>query len=209
MERGIRVALTFDVEHPDRPTRTGVVEGILDVLAGEAVLATCFLQGRWVLAQPSVAQRIAAAGHDIGSHAHHHVPLPMLTASGLRREIAEAHAAIVDATGVDPRPWFRCPFGAGQEALRTSAALAALGYAPSVRWDVDGLDWDAMDAAEVEERVVTGTLRHGDGAVVLLHSWPAPTLGALPGIIRRLRAAGATFVSIDAFSELRGPSTRS
>jgi peptidoglycan/xylan/chitin deacetylase (PgdA/CDA1 family) len=39
-------------------------------------------------------------------------------------------------------------------------------------------------------------LQHGDGAVVLLHTWPAPTVDALPGIVKRLRASGARFVSV-------------
>jgi peptidoglycan-N-acetylglucosamine deacetylase len=191
-----RVALTLDVEHPDRPTSPGVVEGILDVLAREDVPAFCFIQGRWALAYPAIAARIASAGHGIGSHGHHHVPLPQLSMGGLRAEIREAEVAVRDATGVDPRPWFRCPFGAGQAAARTTAALAECGYGPSVSWDVDALDWAASDAAEVQDRVVAGVVAHGDGAIVLLHSWPAPTLGALPGILRRSRAAGATFVPL-------------
>jgi peptidoglycan-N-acetylglucosamine deacetylase len=205
----LRVALTIDVEHPDRPTTVGVAEGILDTLAREGVPVTCFIQGRWALAYPGLAARIAAEGHLIGSHAHHHVPLPMLTLDGLRREIRDAGTAIRDTTRVDPRPWFRCPFGAGEAASRTTAVLAESGYRPSVPWDVDGLDWEAADAAEVETRVVDGVLAHGDGAIVLLHSWPAPTRGALPAIVRRLRDAGAVFVRRTELSERVGRSPRS
>ncbi len=189
-------ALTFDVEHPDRPTAPGVIEGILDLLEAAGVPAFCFIQGRWALAYPETAVRIAAAGHGIGSHAHHHVPVPMLTAPGLRQEIREAGIAIRETTGVDPRPWFRCPFGAGQEAPRTTAVLAELGYGPSVPWDVDGLDWDAATAREVEDRVVQSVLAATGDVVVLLHSWPAPTLGALPGIVSRLRDAGVELVPL-------------
>ena len=42
----LRVALTFDVEHPDRPTREGVTQSIVDTLAAADVRATMFLQGR-------------------------------------------------------------------------------------------------------------------------------------------------------------------
>jgi peptidoglycan/xylan/chitin deacetylase (PgdA/CDA1 family) len=49
--------------------------------------------------------------------------------------------------------------------------------------------------------VVEGALAHGDGAVVLLHSWPDQAVGALPAIARRLRARGATFVGIDELPE--------
>ena len=56
----MRVALTFDAEHPDRPHRPGVQEGILDVLRDRSVRATFFLQGRWVEAFPETARRVAA-----------------------------------------------------------------------------------------------------------------------------------------------------
>ena len=52
-----RVALTFDAEHPDRPTEPGVTAAILDRLAELAVPATFFVQGRWVEAEPAVAKR--------------------------------------------------------------------------------------------------------------------------------------------------------
>ena len=58
-----RVALTFDAEHPDRPNRPGITEGLLDVLAAREVPTTWFLQGRWVEAEPELARRVAADGH--------------------------------------------------------------------------------------------------------------------------------------------------
>ncbi len=49
----MRVALTFDAEHPDRPTVSGVEEQLLDVLDDLEVRATFFVQGRWAEAFPS------------------------------------------------------------------------------------------------------------------------------------------------------------
>ena len=43
----------------------------------------------------------------------------------------------------------------------------------------------------------TGPSAHGDGAIVLCHGWPDPTHEALPGIVARLRDAGAEFVRVD------------
>jgi peptidoglycan/xylan/chitin deacetylase (PgdA/CDA1 family) len=42
---------------------------------------------------------------------------------------------------------------------------------------------------------------HGDGAIVLLHTWPGPTREALPAILEGLREAGVRFVTVD---ELEG-----
>lgn len=192
-----RVALTFDVEHPDRPTIPGVTERILEVLDLEQVRATMFIQGRWAEAYPDVAAAIARAGHLIGNHSFYHARMPLLTRAAFVTDVQSAESVLRETCGVDPKPWFRCPFGTGQDDRGLLAQLAELGYR-NVGWDVDGYDWDAGDAAELETRVVRETLARGDGAVVLLHGWPRRTPEALPAIVARLRDAGAQFVRVDA-----------
>jgi peptidoglycan/xylan/chitin deacetylase (PgdA/CDA1 family) len=192
-----RVALTFDAEHPDRAHRPGVTEGLLDVLADRHVASTWFLQGRWVEAQPAVARRVATDGHLVGNHSFYHARLPLLTDVGIATDVGDAERVIGEIVGVDPRPWFRCPFSAGADDPRVLAALAALGYR-DVGADLVLEDWEpertgpilAADALEQTPGI-------GDGAVVLFHAWPPGTLDALPAIIDGLRALGASFVRID------------
>ena len=50
--------------------------------------------------------------------------------------------------------------------------------------------------------MTAGAAAHGDGAVVLLHAWPDRTLGAVPGIVARLRDAGANLARIHALDRL-------
>jgi len=73
-----------------------------------------------------------------------------------------------------------------------------------VGWHVDGRDWAGGSAGRLEGRLVRETIAHGDGSVVLLHGWPRATPVALRGTIRRLRDAGATFVTIDTLDSLPG-----
>jgi peptidoglycan-N-acetylglucosamine deacetylase len=198
-----RVALTFDVEFADRPTSHGATTAILDTLEAEGVRSTMFLQGRWAEAEPVVARRIARDGHVIGNHSHHHARMTILTGAGITRDVRAADAAIQAATGVSPRPWFRCPFGAGARTVRVVRRLADAGYV-DVSWHVDPGDWSGVSATVLRRRVVEGVLAHGDGAVVLLHGWPDATPKALPGIIGDLRAAGSTFVTVDALDDVPG-----
>lgn len=192
-----RVALTFDAEHPDRPARAGNDSRLLDSLRRLDVRATFFVQGRWAEAYPSVARQIADGGHAIGHHSHYHVRMLGLNGDGLRSDISRGEAAIVEATGVDPHPWFRCPFGAGDDDRRVQAAIRAAGYR-HVGWHVSGVDWEpGRSARDVASTVVEGAAARGDGAVVLLHTWPDQTVGALPEIARHLRDDGATLVGID------------
>ena len=199
----LRVALTIDVEHPDRPTRAGVTEAMVEALAARDVRATVFIQGRWAQAYPALARDIAAAGHLVGCHSHFHARMPMLSRRGLTSDVRLATAALRDATGVDPRPWFRSPFGALDSGTAILSQLRALGYR-NVGWNVDSRDWASRGTAgdAVARRVVDGVLEHGDGAIVLMHGWPAPNAAALPLIIDELRVRGATFVGVDALAHV-------
>jgi peptidoglycan-N-acetylglucosamine deacetylase len=197
----MRVALTFDAEHPDRPTDGGAEARLLATLDDLAVPATFFVQGRWAEAFPDRARRIADDGHLIGNHGHYHVRLPLLTAAGLEMDVADAERAIVEATGRDPKPWFRCPFGAGMADPPILAALGRAGYR-HVGWDVDVMDWESgMTPAHVAEVVVSGVLgRRAAGAldsIVLLHSWPAATGAGVEIAAARLRDAEAELVRVD------------
>jgi peptidoglycan-N-acetylglucosamine deacetylase len=198
-----RVALTFDAEHPDRPLcPPGNAERVLDALREAGVRATFFVQGRWARSQPATAKRIADEGHLVGHHSHYHARLPLLSDDGLREDVRDGEEAVRTMTGVDPRPWFRCPFGAGHDDERILATLDDLGYR-NVHWDVELEDWEPWRTAEaVADDAVAGALGHGDGAVVLLHTWPEPTAGALPLILGGLAGAGARFVTLDALESL-------
>jgi peptidoglycan/xylan/chitin deacetylase (PgdA/CDA1 family) len=204
---GVRLALTFDAEHPDRPAQPGSAARILDALGDAGVRATFFLQGRWVEAEPALAARIATDGHLVGNHSHHHARLTLLTAAGIRRDAAAAETAIRAATGCDPRPWFRCPFGAGARSPRVLDALTAAGYR-DVGWTVDGRDWADPTPRTLRRRVVREALGGGDGGVVLLHGWPTSTPLALPGILRDLAAGGADLVTLEALPVVPGVRTR-
>jgi peptidoglycan-N-acetylglucosamine deacetylase len=190
------VALTFDAEYPDRPVaRSGVDDEVLSLLDDRGVRATFFLQGRWVESRPDVAARLASARHVIGSHSFFHVRMPFLTDEGLRADIVQADRAIRAATGVSPKPWFRCPWGHGARDPRVVTALRRQRYR-SVGWDVVAEDWEPRRTAEDLVRdVLTGVRAFGDGAVVLLHAWPPCTVDALPGILDGLASADLVTVA--------------
>jgi peptidoglycan/xylan/chitin deacetylase (PgdA/CDA1 family) len=192
------VALTFDAEHPDRSgSPAGTADRIFDVLADEAVRASVFIQGRWAQAYPDSAKRIAEDGHLIGHHSHHHAGMPLFSEAGLAADVAEGQAAIVQITGVDPRPWFRCPFGAGHDDPNVIDGLRALGYR-NVHWDVELEDWEpTRTSGQIASDAVEGVRTYGDGAVVLLHTWPAATAQAIRPIISGLRDIGAEFITVD------------
>ena len=180
----MRVALTFDAEHADRPDAVGM-DRLLEVLAAVGARATFFLQGRWVESVPSVAHALVDGRHVIG------------TDEGIADDVQRAEEAIRTACAVDPRPWFRCPFGDGASDPRVLEAITTAGYR-HVGWHVDSEDWaEGATPDGLERRIRDAIAEAGDGAVVLLHGWPAVT----PTVVERLFACaaddGIAYVAID------------
>jgi peptidoglycan-N-acetylglucosamine deacetylase len=197
-----RAAITFDAEHPDRASTPGAQERVLDVLDRLAVRATFFVQGRWAEAYPKTAARIAKAGHLVGNHSHYHARMPQLNSPGLAWDIKTAELNIVDILGVDPKPWFRNPFGAGSDDRRVLKAIGEAGYV-HVGWSVEAFDWEPdRPHRELIDTIVNGLITAGDESVALLHTWPKRVHKVLPEIIKRLRDAGADLVGVDEFENV-------
>jgi peptidoglycan/xylan/chitin deacetylase (PgdA/CDA1 family) len=157
-EQGMRVALTIDTEQRGHPADSDNARRELDGLAAARARASFFVQGRWATAHPGLAARIVADGHLIANHSHWHAPLDLLTDEGIRETVKRAEAALIEATGDDPRPWFRCPYGRGENDRRVLRLLAELGY-QNVGWDVDPRDWsDGRTPDDVVHTVVGGAV---------------------------------------------------
>jgi peptidoglycan/xylan/chitin deacetylase (PgdA/CDA1 family) len=189
------VALTFDAG-----ANSAGLPKILQGLANAGVPASFFLTGNWAAANPGGVSAIVAAGHRVGNHSMTHPGFTGLPDDGIAAEMRGAEQAIL-ATGADPKPFFRFPFG--ERDARTIAAVNNLGYVP-VRWTVDTLGWKGtsggITAQIVADRALSA-LRPGE--IVLMHIGSNPDDGttldadALPQIIDRVRQAGYSFVTLD------------
>ncbi len=180
----MKIALTFDAElpgrehaDPDGPSK------ILDILIEYGVRSTWFMQGRWVRWQPDVARRAFVQGHLVGSHGHYHAPLTCMTPAGIAEDIANADEAIRAELDVDPRPYFRAPFG--RVDADVVYGLAKAGYR-HVGWSLDVADWElATTPDDIAARVIAG-IRDYVLPIVLLHTWPRCTIAALPRFLEAL-----------------------
>ena len=180
-----RVALTFD----DGPHPEGT-PAVLAELAREGATATFFLVGEQVARDPALAREIAAAGHEIALHGYRHTLLLRRRVRELAADLERAHAAIAEATGVEP-VLYRPPYG-----VFSSGALAHVrerGWRPLL-WSRWGRDWERRATPASIARRATDGLRPGD--VVLLHdsdayssaeSW-RNTAAALPSVLDAVSA---------------------
>jgi len=172
-----KMALTFNVDWGEEN-----LPALLRCLAEHGVRATFFLTGRWTEQHPACAREIAAAGHEIGTHGHSHPHPDRLTRTANQEELRRSCEAILRITGCEPR-LFAPPYGECGPAVLEAAALCGLRV---IMWSIDGLDWQLPDPGTLADRVVR---RAHNGAIVLLHP-TAPTVEALPLILKELRAQG-------------------
>lgn len=191
---GKTVALTFD-DGP-HPTQT---DEILAVLDRYGIRATFFPIGENVERCPEVERRVAAAGHEIGSHTFTHANVTRLTDEQLREELRATERALQTQCGVTPHV-FRPPGGAyDDKAIRT---VNDMGYRYVLwAWRVDTRDW----ASPPVERVVNAVLDNlRDGDVLLFHdsvSGETPTARALEILIPELLRRGYAFVTVSELAD--------
>ncbi|MCC8022413.1 MAG: polysaccharide deacetylase family protein [Clostridiales bacterium] len=182
-------ALTFD----DGPHPV-LTPQLLDLLEAQGVPATFFVLGSCAKAHPDLVRRIAADGHQLGSHTTNHKDLTKLSNKALRQEIKQTHTLLTELTG-QPPSGLRPPYGAYNDAVKRAV------NAPLLLWSVDPEDWRYRDAQLVAEHV----LEHvEDGGIILLHDIYETSVEAAALIIQGMKEAGYTFVTVDTLISLRG-----
>ena len=185
------IALVFNVGAGAEPATA-----ILDALADHDYRqATFFVMGWWAERHPDVLARIAADGHEIGSHGHSVFDLTTVSDGEVRTDLLEADAAISAVTGRSTRPLWSP--SAGYRDRRVRGVAADLGYRP-ILWTVDSGDWTYEATPEsVYSHVINNA---SNGAIIVMHfDSPRTTTSTalvLPRLIDDLRAAGYRLVNI-------------
>jgi len=187
------IALTFD----DGPHGTNTPR-LLDILKKRNVKATFYVVGTNSKRYPAILRRMIAEGHEIGNHTMSHGSMTKMSTDQLRRDLSQAHQAIVSATGVAPRT-VRPPYGATNSSIK-SLIKSEFGY-PSILWSVDPEDWKRPGVSTVTRRLVSGA---SPGGILLVHDIHAPTIDAIPSTLDQLLAQGYRFVTVTQLIALEG-----
>jgi peptidoglycan/xylan/chitin deacetylase (PgdA/CDA1 family) len=194
---GNRAVLTFDDgPGPDATPR------VLEQLDRLGVGATFFVLGAEVRRAPQLAQRILAAGHELGLHGFSHPRYDLLSAEQARADLEQGLEAIESAAGVRPS-WFRPPYGKLSDVSYEVCMSMGLKVA---YWSAWGLDWEEIGARAIAGEV-TSALE--PGAVVLLHDTARygrrtsarATADALAEIVRRGQQSGLAWTTISGASD--------
>jgi peptidoglycan/xylan/chitin deacetylase (PgdA/CDA1 family) len=191
------VALTFDMGGRLDPA-LDIVEWLIaaDVQAtvfptGEAGTTTAV--GRQVLEAMASRPDLLA----LGNHSWDHPDFRDLDADAIEEQLVRSETAIDELVGRSTKPFFRPPFG-GQDR-ETRDVAGRLGWAFTVLWDVDTLDWQpvADGGPTVDDLVARVLARAQGGSIVLMHLGGFNTLEALPRMVDGLRSRGLEPVTLD------------
>jgi len=204
------VALTFDMGGRLDPALQ-----IMSFLVANRVCATIFPTG--AMSQTAIGRQVLAVirAHpelfEVGNHTMYHCDLvhgglgspttaPCAggtpSAAFIRKELTDAAAILKAATGQDPTPYWRPPYGTYNQAVLDAAA--SVGYTKTLLWDIDTIDWNPIadggpTAQQIANKVVSGAV---NGSVVLMHLGGYETLQALHLMVPGLRQRGFLLTSI-------------
>lgn len=116
---GMRHALSIDVEdwYHDGGSPPGAsqerVESntarLLDLFAAHDATATFFFLGEVAERYPQLVRRVAAAGHEIGSHGYRHVKVSEMTRGEFRADVARSLRVLEELIG-QPVRGYRAPY---------------------------------------------------------------------------------------------------
>ncbi|MBP3899497.1 polysaccharide deacetylase family protein [Candidatus Saccharibacteria bacterium] len=184
------IALTFD----DGPSE--FTSGLLDILKREQVPATFFVLGRNASAYPDVIRREIAEGHEVESHTMNHQNLAKLDEASVRAEVYGAEQVIC---AIENKPncikYVRPPYGEVSDVVRSVVPV------PMMSWSIDTEDWKSRNPQMIQDRtlsVIKGW------AIILMHDVYGTSVEGAERIIKELKAAGFTFVTIDELVQRSG-----
>ncbi len=183
-----KIALTFNVFWGEE-----YIPRIIELLKEDNTPATFFIGGQWAEDYPELTGEIARVGHEVGSHGYSHPHPDRISKSQNMSEIIKAEETLEKITGSKP-VLFAPPYGERGKAVLQAAEEA--GY-KTILWSIDTIDWQRPDPSIIVSRVID---KAHNGAIVLMHP-TAPTVRALPQLIKELKKQGYELVKVSTLLE--------
>jgi len=184
------VVITFD----DGP-RPGKTDKILDILDQHNVKAMFLMLGQAAQKHPGMVRDVAKRGHTVGLHTHTHGDLTKLNVNAALAEIERGRRPLVAALSSinkSPAPFFRFPYLAQNQKLRTAVNNAGLVI---MDVQVDSKDYYKSSSDEVLKRTMARLDAQGKG-IVLFHDIHQRTVDMLPAFLVELKKRGYKVVSL-------------
>jgi peptidoglycan/xylan/chitin deacetylase (PgdA/CDA1 family) len=185
------VAISFD----DGPSPNTMK--VVKILKNNGVKATFFLVGNRI--PSNLDTRTILSRGEIGNHTNTHTVMGTMTVEQVRSEIASGSAAIETIFGAKPK-WFRSQGLCQSKAVKSAVQAEKANYIGGVLVGDYGKT-KSNNAKDIYTRAIT---RARSGKVLILHDLNAPTIVALPRILKWYRQHGYKVVIISELVSKRG-----
>ncbi|WP_371675227.1 polysaccharide deacetylase family protein [Streptomyces sp. NBC_01276] len=191
------VALTFNAAWDEAG-----IDVVLAELRRRRLPATFFPTGAFARAHPAAVRAMAAA-HGLGNHSYSHPYFDDLDTSERQEEVRRADAAIREASGAEPLPFFRFPYSESTD--ESVADVNDLGFAV-IEFTTDTNGYLGPEGGMTVDRVVRRAVDAlAPGAVLQMHVGSSNGDGvvldarALPRIIDAAQEAGYGITDLRGF----------
>jgi peptidoglycan/xylan/chitin deacetylase (PgdA/CDA1 family) len=139
-----------------------------------------------------IVEEIIKDGHELGNHTFNHEHTKNMTQEDFYRDVKACHDLIKEKYNYDMKI-FRPPEGYIDEKVKNIAR--ELDYSIII-WSIDTKDWE-----HVGSDIIVGNVEKNasDGDIILMHDYvskPNTTIGALEGLIKKLKSEGYSFVTV-------------
>lgn len=179
-----QIALTINCAWDDSD-----IDRLLQLLEDRTLKATFFIVGDWCDKYPNAVQKLADAGHELGSHSDSHPDMARQNREQITAELNASKQKIEDCSGQKIH-LFRPPSGSYNNLVISTART--FGW-EVIQWSNDSVDWKEPAVDEMVERVLK---KAAPGDILLFHAGKKNTPAALEIILDRLLAEGYRFVTV-------------
>ncbi|WP_163569210.1 polysaccharide deacetylase family protein [Fodinicola feengrottensis] len=184
-------AIALTIDDGPTPAWTPKVLALLEKLDIKATFCHIGVQDK---GHKALAKSVVSEGHHLANHTYSHpLSLPKLNAATIHKEINDAQASIVDATGFTPH-LFRSPGGAWSAEVFKQAAANGMA---AIDWEIDPKDWSRPGTELIRLRM----LKAKPGDIILCHDGGgdrSQTYDALKAVLPVLKSKGYQFVTLPA-----------
>ncbi len=184
------IYLTFDVGYDG-----GYMQQILETLKNNQVKAAFFVTDQFIKTSSDVAKQIIDEGHILANHTVNHKSMPSLSKEEIEEEVMNLHKDVFEKLNYEMK-YIRPPKGEYSE--KSVAVTNSLGY-KTVMWSFAYEDWDdnKQGREEYAKQKIMDNLHNGE--IMLLHATSKDNNNILDEIIKKIKAEGYEFKSLDEF----------
>ncbi|MCL2079609.1 MAG: polysaccharide deacetylase family protein [Oscillospiraceae bacterium] len=179
------VAVTYD----DGPSKI-TTDAILDILGEHDAVATFFVTGSSVRANPDTLLRAFEMGNEIGNHTMAHINLRTSSVTTGVAQLLGVNELVEGITGVSPR-FMRPPFG---EVGANGREVSTQTKMPMIMWAIDPSDYLSENSPQYIVDFIFARVKDGD--IILLHDTSAKTATTTGILIPALIEKGFQLVTV-------------